>query len=179
MLLLYAGLSTPSGGAGAGGGASPETGLALEEGGTRTLPPLVRSISRALLLVGWLGSVITLVALAALVVYLLRRPAGGTDAARAVPERGPADAEKREVDPSAVRALYRSFLEVMRARGLERHPSDAPGDFARRAAERFPELAGAVNAITRAYLPVRYGGRPDLETFDQARAALAHIQETA
>ncbi len=89
----------------------------------------------------WLGMTFAMVgALAALllaisIILLLRRP----------PD-----------DP--VRRLYERFCAKLARRGIRRVPSEGPAQFAARARNHRPDLAGTIDSISRRYIAIRYGG---------------------
>jgi len=58
------------------------------------------------------------------------------------------------LDP--LEAHYRLFCERLRAAGVERAPSEPPGEFARRAMRELPEYAESTQRITRAYESLAY-----------------------
>lgn len=59
------------------------------------------------------------------------------------------------LDPAA--ALYRRFCRRCAAIGLPRAPAEGPLAFAQRVAQRRPDLASPVAAITQRYIDARYG----------------------
>jgi transglutaminase-like putative cysteine protease len=63
----------------------------------------------------------------------------------------------RTRDPVA--AVYARFCRKLARRGAQRAPSEGPADFAVRAANRVPEAASAIRAITDLYIALRYGSR--------------------
>jgi len=75
---------------------------------------------------------------------------------------------QRTRDP--VTQLYARFCRKLARRGAARAPSEGPVDFAARAAQRFPEAAAAIHAITETYINLRYGtlhGREPVRHFRQ------------
>jgi transglutaminase-like putative cysteine protease len=63
-------------------------------------------------------------------------------------------------EPDEARRIYERFCRRLARRGLGRAPSEGPEHFARRAAQRFPQIAGSIADITRLYVAVRYAGEP-------------------
>tara|TARA_R110000823_G_scaffold132777_10_gene261372 strand:+ start:22994 stop:25036 length:2043 start_codon:yes stop_codon:yes gene_type:complete len=59
------------------------------------------------------------------------------------------------LDP--LQAHYRLFCERLSAAGVERAPSEPPGEFARRAMRELPAYAGPTQHITQAYERLAYG----------------------
>jgi hypothetical protein len=56
-----------------------------------------------------------------------------------------------------VKIAYLKFCDKLRRKGLSRAPAEGPVDYARRVERQRPELAPAVEAITRLYVALRYG----------------------
>jgi protein-glutamine gamma-glutamyltransferase len=56
-----------------------------------------------------------------------------------------------------VKIAYIRFCEKLNHKGLPRHPSEGPVDYARRLAGTRPDLGPAVTAITQLYVALRYG----------------------
>ncbi|MFZ5558823.1 MAG: transglutaminase TgpA family protein [Pseudomonadota bacterium] len=77
----------------------------------------------------------------------------------------------RPVDP--VQRAYARFCRRLARRGLTRNAWEGPRDFARRVAGARPDLAGAVAAISRLYVDIRYGGRADPRALDRLKALVA------
>ena len=63
--------------------------------------------------------------------------------------------KSRVRDP--VRTAYLRFCDKLRRKGLARAPDEGPVDYARRVEGQRPDLASAVEAITRLYVALRYG----------------------
>jgi hypothetical protein len=63
--------------------------------------------------------------------------------------------KSRVRDP--VKIAYLKFCDKLRRKGLSRAPAEGPVDYARRVERQRPELAPAVEAITRLYVALRYG----------------------
>lgn len=61
----------------------------------------------------------------------------------------------------AVRAAYDRFCGKLARRGLPRHPAEGPLVYARRASQGHPQAATAIEDITRRYVLLRYGDKPD------------------
>jgi len=68
-----------------------------------------------------------------------------------------------------VRIAYLKFCDTLRRNGLPRDAAEGPVDYARRLARLRPELAPAVDAITRLYVALRYGA-------ESSSAALIELQ---
>lgn len=80
-------------------------------------------------------------------------------------------------DPGGVRRLYRRLLARGVRRGVPRRGSETPGEYARRLSSLFPADGQAVIAVTRAYLPARYGAvRPQAAALSAAEAALRGVR---
>jgi transglutaminase-like putative cysteine protease len=75
--------------------------------------------------------------------------------------------KSRVRDP--VRIAYLRFCEKLRRKGLARDAAEGPVDYARRLGRARPELAPAVEAITRLYVALRYGA-------EAGAAALPELQ---
>jgi transglutaminase-like putative cysteine protease len=56
-----------------------------------------------------------------------------------------------------VKIAYLKFCDKLRRKGLPRDPAEGPVDYARRVERQRPELAPAVEPITRLYVALRYG----------------------
>ncbi|MGH8751826.1 MAG: transglutaminase TgpA family protein [Burkholderiales bacterium] len=56
---------------------------------------------------------------------------------------------------------YQKFCAKLAKHGLLRHPAEGPQDYARRAAQVRPQLAGAIQGISELYIMLRYGARSD------------------
>ena len=59
-----------------------------------------------------------------------------------------------------IHELYQRFCRKMQRHGMRRNEHEGALDFARRVARERPDLATTTDAITRAYLELRYGGVP-------------------
>lgn len=77
---------------------------------------------------------------------------------------------RRETD--AALQLWQQALQRLARLGIQPQPAEGPRDFAIRAAGLHPELAGALQALSDAYLRCRYLGRPALSELAAAVAAL-------
>ena len=73
----------------------------------------------------------------------------------------------RVQDP--VKIAYLKFCDKLRRKGLPRDPAEGPVDYARRVERQRPELAPAVEPITRLYVALRYGA-------ESSAAALVELQ---
>jgi transglutaminase-like putative cysteine protease len=60
-----------------------------------------------------------------------------------------------------VKVAYLRFCEKLQRAGLPRDPAEGPVAYSRRLAGARPDLAGAVAAITRLYVDLRYGSVPE------------------
>ena len=65
---------------------------------------------------------------------------------------------RRGIDP--VQAAYARFCARLARRGMTRAPNEGPADFAQRAIEGRPDLAGEIGRITDLYVRLRYGPEP-------------------
>jgi transglutaminase-like putative cysteine protease len=68
-----------------------------------------------------------------------------------------------------VKVAYLKFCDKLRRQGLPRDPAEGPVDYARRVERQRPELAPAVEPITRLYVALRYGA-------ESSAAALVELQ---
>lgn len=68
-----------------------------------------------------------------------------------------------------VKIAYLKYCDKLRRKGLARDPAEGPVDYARRVERQRPELATAVEAITRLYVALRYGA-------ESSTAALLELQ---
>ena len=59
--------------------------------------------------------------------------------------------------PDPVIAAYARFCANLERRGVERHRSEGPDAFCRRACAAVPELAPSINTISNGYIRLRYG----------------------
>ena len=59
--------------------------------------------------------------------------------------------------PDPVIAAYARFCANLERRGVERHRSEGPDAFCRRACAAVPELAPSINTISNVYIRLRYG----------------------
>jgi transglutaminase-like putative cysteine protease len=75
--------------------------------------------------------------------------------------------KSRARDP--VRTAYLRFCDKLRRKGLARAPAEGPVDYARRVERQRPDLASAVETITRLYVALRYGA-------ESSAAALVELQ---
>ncbi len=65
--------------------------------------------------------------------------------------------ELRSARSDAVKAAYEGFCRKLARHGLRRGAAEDPHRFARRAGQKRPDLAAAVNDITNRYVALRYG----------------------
>lgn len=92
--------------------------------------------------------VVGFVLLTAAVLALLLRALGRQASARA-PDAGLGDAD-----------FYRNFLDLLQRRGIPVNPAHTPTQRAKEVTKAWPESTAAVEALTAAYLRVRFGGHP-------------------
>lgn len=78
-----------------------------------------------------------------------------------------------------IRLAYRQAEDALHAAGQPRTPAETPAGYAARLGTDFPDLQAPLQTLTRAYEPVRYGGRVTDEDADSAAAAAARITELA
>ncbi len=64
----------------------------------------------------------------------------------------------RGVREDAVKKIYDKFCRKLTRHGLQRDVAEGPLDFARRAGQRLPDFAAAIQEITALYIALRYGG---------------------
>jgi len=85
-----------------------------------------------------------------------------------------------EASPPAVRSVrevYRHLLARMAGRGLPRPADETPYDYARRLERQLPANRSGIEAITDAYVEVRYAERPASEAeLRQVREAWAELE---
>jgi hypothetical protein len=80
----------------------------------------------------------------------------------------------RALRPDPAVAAYARFCAQLARRGVDRHPSEGPTAFSRRAAAAHPELAIGIAAISELYVRLRYGrqaGATDVAELQRAVAA--------
>jgi len=70
-------------------------------------------------------------------------------------------------DPA--RIAYLRFCDKLRRKGLPREPAEGPLDYARRLERSRPDLAPAVEAITRLYVALRYGVESGAAALDELK----------
>ncbi|MDO4244750.1 MAG: DUF4129 domain-containing protein [Deinococcus sp.] len=122
---------------------------------------------------GWLW--VGLLALALVLLYAAlwksrtRREARAEAEALLPGENTPAPALHR------VRLAYRRAEAALHDAGHARTLAETPAAYAARLGAEFPALADALQTLTRAYQPVRYGGRVTDEDADSAEAAAEQI----
>ncbi|GGJ34034.1 DUF4129 domain-containing protein [Deinococcus roseus] len=109
--------------------------------------------------------------------WILWKARSGRQSARQEPAQHRAHLLPAQVTLQGVRKLYHDFLDLMATQGLGRLPSNTPKEYAVQIGVQHPEMRGWVEAITAAYLPVRYGDLPDQNSFEQAHTALMHLQK--
>ena len=122
---------------------------------------------------GWLWVVLLVLALvliyAALWQSRTRRELRAEAQALSPGESTPAPALHR------VRLAYRRAEAALQAAGHARTLAETPAAYAVRLGAEFPALADALQILTRAYQPVRYGGRVTDEDAESAEAAAEQI----
>ncbi|WP_415831266.1 DUF4129 domain-containing protein, partial [Deinococcus frigens] len=74
-----------------------------------------------------------------------------------------------------VRLAYRQAEEALRQHGRGRMAAETPAGYAARLSSFDAVLAGPLDTLTRAYAPVRYGGRVTDEDAEQAEAAAREL----
>ncbi|GGL83340.1 hypothetical protein GCM10010840_21370 [Deinococcus aerolatus] len=74
-----------------------------------------------------------------------------------------------------VRLAYRQAEEALRQHGRGRRAAETPAGYAARLSGFDPALAGPLDTLTRAYAPVRYGGRVTDEDAEGAEAAAREL----
>jgi hypothetical protein len=80
----------------------------------------------------------------------------------------------RATDPAL--AAYRRFEHRLARRGIERAPSEAPRDFARRVRYLRPDLGVPALAITESYLQLRYAPDPAVTELESLRSMVAKFR---
>ena len=66
-----------------------------------------------------------------------------------------------------VQALYERFCQKLARIGMQRDPWEGPSDFAKRAAQSFPNASEYVRHITKTYIALRYAPGPAAISLDQ------------
>lgn len=178
VLWLAAGVLLSGGDGGGSGAAQPSV-----PGGGNALAELLGNITgrRQIDISGFvqvvLGlGVLMLFALAAVLVWLnwvspreKEKQGPPSPALEPTPGTAPAPALHR------VRLAYRSAEEALQRHGRGRMAAETPAGYAARLAGTEAVLAGPLAALTRAYGPVRYGGRVTDEDAAQAEAAAQEL----
>jgi hypothetical protein len=59
-----------------------------------------------------------------------------------------------------IQALYERYCQKLARIGVQRDPWEGPSDFAKRAAQSFPNASECVRQITETYIALRYAPRP-------------------
>lgn len=171
-------LGTPLGGSGAGAPLPPEavaTGRGGAGAGQGTLSPGLILMVKYLNLLLWVSFVFYLVMGAVLLWYWWQ------DAQDETGQNVPALPEGMEDDaPEAplhrVRQAYRRAEALLTDSGRGRAASETPAGYALRVAEQDVALTGPLGVLTRAYQPVRYGGRVTDEDAEAAEQAVREVQ---
>jgi transglutaminase-like putative cysteine protease len=78
--------------------------------------------------------------------------------------------------PDPARRLYDRFCRKLARHGIRRRDQEGPEDFARRAAARLPRLAVDVQAISRDYIALRYGGQEDAERLERLKTRVRGLR---
>lgn len=84
--------------------------------------------------------------------------------------------QRRGVTRSKVERAYARFCRRMERIGLVRAPSEGPLDFAQRAKTARPDLTLPIETITRLYVTLRYGHRPNSESHLELKRAVAALR---
>ncbi|MDV6375707.1 DUF4129 domain-containing protein [Deinococcus arenicola] len=161
-------------------------------GAGETAPPLARAgnalggllsnvtsqrqidISAPVQLVLWL-SLALLFALAAALFYLnLAQPREKEDGSKGPPRLEDSSTAQAQPALHRVRLAYRQAEALLQQHGRGRLAAETPSGYAARLCGLDPGLTGPLETLTRAYGPVRYGGRV---TEDDAAGAEAAAQE--
>lgn len=125
----------------------------------------------------WLLVAVTLLVVLGLVAYLLFVRVEREEAARRATETAPAPAPDSPPAPRhRVRLAYAQAEGLLADTGRSREPTESPAVFARRLSALDPQLGPALDVLTRAYLPVRYGGHLTEEDADAAEAAVQDLR---
>jgi protein-glutamine gamma-glutamyltransferase len=66
-------------------------------------------------------------------------------------------------------SAYQRFCRKLRRRGLARAPAEGPLQYAHRVSSALPQTAAQVSGITRRYIALRYGARPDAACLSELR----------
>jgi hypothetical protein len=66
-----------------------------------------------------------------------------------------------------VQTLYERFCQKLARIGVQRDPCEGPSDFAKRAAQSFPNTSERVREITETYIALRYARGPAAISLDQ------------
>ncbi|WP_022799681.1 DUF4129 domain-containing protein [Deinococcus ficus] len=125
----------------------------------------------------WLLVAVTLLLVLALVAYLLFVRAEREEVGRRATEAVPAPAPDSPPAPRhRVRLAYTQAEGLLAGTGRSRELTESPAAFARRLSALDPDLRPALDVLTRAYLPVRYGGHLTEEDADAAEAAVQDLR---
>ncbi|GHF72814.1 DUF4129 domain-containing protein [Deinococcus ficus] len=135
------------------------------------------NVTPAVAILLWLLVAVTLLLVLALISYLLFVRAEREDAARRATETAPAPAPDSPPAPRhRVRLAYTQAEGLLAGTGRSRELTESPAAFARRLSALDPDLGPALDGLTRAYLPVRYGGHLTEEDADAAEAAVQDLR---
>jgi protein-glutamine gamma-glutamyltransferase len=75
-----------------------------------------------------------------------------------------------------VKDLYERFCAKLARHGIARAPAEGPVLFARRAGDRRPDLASAIESINRRYIAMRYGGIATAQQLRKLRREIAQFK---
>lgn len=125
----------------------------------------------------WVLVGLTVLLILALIAHLLLVRAQNEPVAR---DSAEPLAESMPAGPPApqhrVRQAYAQAEGLLAGTGRSREPTESPAAFARRLSALDPDLHPALDVLTRAYLPVRYGGHLTEEDADAAEAAVQDLR---
>lgn len=82
---------------------------------------------------------------------------------------------KNYQSPDPIVRLWQSYCKKLRRKGVQRWHHEGPRTFAERVVQTRPDLASAVNDITRRYIAIRYAGEHSAENVKQLRDAIGRF----
>ncbi|WP_231291396.1 DUF4129 domain-containing protein [Thermus sp. CCB_US3_UF1] len=173
LFLLY--LGTLGGGEGREAGTPPASLWAPGEGPRPEAIPGPRRLGEVGVALAGFSALLTLAFFSLLLLAVWRRSRGEGEVragARTAP-RGQALGETLPED--RVRRAYLKALRALGAQGWPRQAWEGPLEYGERVARSFPEVRASLFALTRLYLPVRYGGGAGEGAAEQAEGILESI----
>ncbi|MEN2982029.1 MAG: DUF4129 domain-containing protein [Thermus sp.] len=173
LLLLY--LGTLGGGEGRGAGTPPAGLWAPEEGPRPEAIPGPRRLGEVGVALAGFSALLTLALFSLLLFAVWRRPRGEGEAGEGGRPAPQGQAPEETLPEDRVRRAYLRALQALGAQGWPRQAWEGPVEYGERVARSFPEVREPLFALTRLYLPVRYGGRAGEAAAERAEGALESI----